>query len=78
METALRVKFKQNPAQKEFLCASDMNLLIKANPTDTYWSSGLSLFSKDVWNPNCWVRNNILGNLMKIHEEVFGTPKGSQ
>ena len=74
METALRAKFTQNPELAELLLNTGDNLIIEANPSDKYWSCGLSLFNADIWNPTSWIGKNTLGYLlMKIRAEISKT-----
>ena len=59
MEKACELKFTQN------LGLQDENL-VEANPTDYYFSCGLSLTNPDICDQSKWSGENVLSNILII------------
>ena len=51
MNNGMRAKFEEN-LTLEFLEATDDCVLIKANPSDTYWGVELSIHNSDIQDIN--------------------------
>ena len=70
MFNAVTKKFEQNPVlQKQLLSTS--GLLIEANPTDTFFSCGLSLSDPNIEVSTSWKGLNILGKVLcKVRDNL--------
>ena len=65
MEKACQLKFTQNLGlQDELLQISES--LVEANPTDYYFSCGLSLTNPNICDQSKWSGENVLGNILVI------------
>ena len=54
-------KFDQNPLLKEFLLATNDNVLVEASPYDRIWGVGLGAKSPQILDPWQWKGLNLLG-----------------
>ena len=64
MYKAMYEKFNQNNSLKDFLMKTRGTDLAEANPSDLYWGTGISLRSRDTFNPNKWVGKNMAGKVL--------------
>ena len=64
MYKAMYEKFNQNKSLKDFLMKIRGTDLAKANPSDLYWGTGMSLRSRDSLNPKKWVGKNMAGKVL--------------
>ena len=65
MKSIVTAKFSQNDNLKEFLLSTGDKELIEGNPNDLYWSSGLSIYNRKIWNKNMWRGQNQLGTILE-------------
>ena len=67
----LQAKFTQNDDLCDFLRNTGNTKLVEANPNDKKFAVGLSLFSKDIWDPSRWNGENKLGiALMRVRDSL--------
>lgn len=68
MATGIRAKFSQNHKLRQSLLDTGNNMLLEANPKDSYWGVGLSIRDRRIWEHNSWIgqASNHLGRL--LHE----------
>ena len=67
----LHAKFTQNDGLCAFLRNTGNTELVEANPNDKKFAVGLSLFSKDIWDPSRWKGENKLGTaLMRVRDAL--------
>lgn len=66
MKTGLEAKFTQNPSLKQSLLATGTNMLLEANPKDSYWGIGMAMRDYRIWISNIWIKTatNHLGRLL--------------
>ena len=71
-------KFNQSIKLKTFLLSTKDDVLIEANPRDTFWGVGLSFNHKDILTPSAWKGENNLGKVLrKVRERLADKPLGS-
>ena len=64
-------KFSQNPELKAFLLHTGDQILVEASPYDGIWGVGLSMDAPEIWDPNCWRGENLLGfALMEVRDHL--------
>ena len=69
LAAGLQAKFTQNDGLCDFLRKTGDTVLVEANPNDNKFAVGLSLFSKDIWDPSRWNGENKLGTaLMRVRD----------
>lgn len=63
------LKFSQNPELKTFLLQTGDRVLVEASPVDRIWGIGMAQDDENIYNPNLWRGQNLLGfALMKTRE----------
>ncbi len=63
------LKFSQNPALKTFLLQTGDRVLVEVSPVDRIWGIGMARDDENIYNPNLWRGENLLGfALMKARE----------
>ncbi|MFT6981851.1 MAG: ribA/ribD-fused uncharacterized protein [Crocinitomicaceae bacterium] len=66
-----RLKFDQNDDLKFYLLGTHKRILVEASPVDPVWGIGLSADHRDVYNPEKWRGENLLGfALMEVREDL--------
>jgi ribA/ribD-fused uncharacterized protein len=66
-------KFSQNESFKNFLLATQHQILVEASPYDTVWGIGLKETEAAALNPNTWQGENLLGfALMTVRDKLLG------
>ncbi len=71
-----RHKFMQNPEFKWFLLNTGNRILVEASPVDAIWGIGMAQGHKDIYNPNAWKGENLLGfALMEVRDLLNGNFK---
>ena len=64
-------KFSQNENLKQFLLNTKDKILAEASPYDKIWGIGMAQDDKDIYNPDKWKGENLLGKaLMKVREII--------
>lgn len=76
MERGLKAKLDQNPSIKDFLINTGTNMLVEANPRDTYWGIGLSTYDRQTWVKNSWCNKatNHMGRLLSELRTIHKRP----
>ena len=70
METACELKFTQNETLGELL-KNTKGTIVECNPSDTYFSCGLSKFNPNRTEESKWTGANVLGNvLMTLRDKI--------
>jgi ribA/ribD-fused uncharacterized protein len=70
MLDALRAKFSQNQALKDYLLATGDAILVEAAPRDRLWGIGMGENNPDVADQKKWKGRNLLGKaLMQVRDE---------
>ena len=64
MRKAVNAKFTQNHDLAQCLKESGKNIIVEANPSDSFWGAGLSLEDKNIWNMHMWKGGNKLGMIL--------------
>ena len=64
MRTAVTAKFSQNRDLAECLKKSEKNIIVEANPSDSFWGAGLALEDKNIWKMDLWKGGNKLGMIL--------------
>lgn len=68
-------KFEQNPKLKEYLLSTDDSILVEASPYDKIWGVGISEDNDDIWYPEYWKGQNLLGFALMEVRKMLGTRK---
>lgn len=64
-------KFEQNENCKDTLLKTENTEIFEANPHDSFWGTGLSLHSKDIWSPQKHKGKNLMGKcLMAVRSKL--------
>lgn len=64
-------KFTQHPALKIFLLKTDEKVLVEASPVDAVWGIGMAEDNPEVFNPQSWRGENLLGYaLMEVRDQL--------
>jgi ribA/ribD-fused uncharacterized protein len=64
-------KFSQNEEMMNILKSTEHKILVEASPLDNIWGIGMDEEDADVYNPNCWKGENLLGfALMEVREKL--------
>jgi ribA/ribD-fused uncharacterized protein len=64
-------KFSQNNELGEILISTGNKILAEASPLDKIWGIGLDENNKNIYDPNYWKGENLLGfALMQVREEI--------
>ena len=73
MERGLSAKLEQNPSIKEFLINTGTNMLVEANPRDSYWGIGSSTHDWRTWIKNSWCNKatNHMGRLLAELRTIY-------
>ena len=70
MKSGLLLKYDQNPILKDKLLQTKDTVLCEANPKDSYWGSGISMYHPDAADTVKWGTNH-LGRLIQEVREHF-------
>ncbi len=69
--TGNRAKFGQNAGLGRKLLATGEAILVEANPRDSIWGAGLAEDDPDIFDPEKWRGENLLGHiLMQVRQEL--------
>jgi hypothetical protein len=64
-------KFSQHPALREFLLNTGNRVLVEASPVDKIWGIGMAKTDENIYNPNRWKGENLLGfALMEVRDAL--------
>ncbi len=65
------LKFSQNEDLKDFLIETGDKILVEASPHDKIWGIGMDANNPDVYDPNKWKGENLLGfSLMQVRDII--------
>lgn len=64
MLQVVKEKFTQNKNLGDILISTGTKLLAEGNPSDKYWSTGLSIFDEKIWDSQNWPGKNKLGEVL--------------
>ncbi len=65
------LKFSQNEDLKQFLIETGDKILVEASPHDKIWGIGMDANNPDVYDPNKWKGENLLGfSLMQVRDII--------
>jgi ribA/ribD-fused uncharacterized protein len=64
-------KFTQNEVMMKILISTGNKILVESSPSDKIWGIGLAENDKNIYDPNYWKGENLLGfALMEVREEI--------
>jgi ribA/ribD-fused uncharacterized protein len=67
----LLAKFSQNVNLKTLLLSTDSDILVYANPNDKIYGVDLDETDPNIYNPDNWKGNNLLGStLMRVRSDI--------
>ena len=68
-------KFTQNPKLQAYLLGTGSATLVEASPKDRVWGIGMNRTNADVFDPEKWKGENLLGRaLMEVRRKLRDTP----
>jgi len=71
------LKFRQNPALRDYLVSTGASVLVEASTTDLVWGAGVSEDDPFARIPRRWSGQNLLGfSLMAARDRILGLEHG--
>lgn len=70
------LKFSQNPELKEYLIGTGKKILVEASPYDKIWGVGMKKENDDIYFPQKWKGQNLLGFLLMETRDRMQTANG--
>jgi ribA/ribD-fused uncharacterized protein len=64
-------KFSQHPDLRAFLLGTNGSVLVEASPVDPIWGIGMAKTDENIYNPQRWKGENLLGfALMEVRDDL--------